>query len=405
MTIEQATQPVVYDPFTPEFHEDPFPVYRRLRDEAPVYHNEKWGFWALSRYDDVHNALHDNEVFLNFEGIDLDDTNSQGGAGNIPMLDNPRHDQIRGVVRRHFMPRGIRQLENDIRDTTVALVDEFATRGRADIAQELSWPLPYEVFFDFIGLPQGDDREQLIEWSHGLKDRDPNSAALTPVAVEATRSSRVYLARMLEARRSSPRDDLLTHIVRSEIDGVPLAEDDIEPAAEVVGLVFGLYLAGIETTAGLLSTLFQELAAHPEQQRALRENPRLIPNAVEEGVRYKTPLQLIVRTVSRPVTLHGITIPQGSRVALLLGSANQDERRFDDPGTFNALRPAGRHLGFGEGLHGCLGNPLARLEARIALEVALPRLGEFRPAGPVRRYRSTPNAAVLDRLPISFDVR
>lgn len=405
MTV-RTVAPVVYDPFSVAFQEDPFPVYRRLRDEAPVYRSEKWGFWALSRYDDVRACLLDPDTFLNHPGIDLDATNSQGGEGNLPNIDNPRHDELRAVVQRMFMPRSIAALEGSVRTIATRLVDGMvdgvARNGTADIAQHLSWPLPYEVFFDFLGLPHGEDRAQLIAWSHGLKDRIPDDDRLTPKAIACTENSRAYLADLLVRRRREPKPDLLTHIVRSDIAGRPFAEADIEPASEIVGLVFGLYLAGIETTAGLLSTLFHELATHPDQQRALREDPALIPNAVEEGLRYRTPLQLTVRTATRDVTLHGTTIPAGSRVAMVIGAANHDERRYDDPETYDALRPAVRHLGFGEGMHGCLGNPLARLEARVALEVALPRFGGFRLAGPAVRYPSTPNMAVLEHLPVSF---
>lgn len=402
MTIQHHVSEVVYDPFSVAFQEDPFPVYERLREEAPIYRSEKWGFWALSRYDDVRNALLDPVTFINHPGIDLDATNDQGGEGNIPNLDNPRHDEIRNVVQRHFMPRNIAKLEDDVRRVTVELVDQFAGSGRADLAQQLSWPLPYEVFFDFLGLPHGRDREQLIKWSHGLKDREPDNDALTPLAAFSTRSSREYLAELLMERRRRPKDDLLTHVVQSEINGVPLAKEDIEEASEVVGLIFGLYLAGIETTAGLLSTLFQELAKRPDQQRALRENPSLIRNAVEEGLRYRTPLQLTVRTATRDVEYYGRTVPAGDRVAMVIGAANHDPRQYERAGEFDALRPNIRHLGFGEGLHGCLGNPLARLEARVALEVALPRMGEYRVAGRVERYPSTPNMAVLDHLEVEF---
>ena len=177
------------------------------------------------------------------------------------------------------MPRSIAKLEDDVRRITTRLVDSFAGRGDADIAQELSWPLPYEVFFDFLGLPHGEERAQLIHWSHGLKDRVPDDDRLTPHAAACTDSSRAYLAELLEERRRRPRDDLLTHIVQSDIAGVPFAQEHIEPASEVVGLVFGLYLAGIETTAALISTLFQELAARPDQQRALRDDPTPDPRS------------------------------------------------------------------------------------------------------------------------------
>ncbi|GAA0202722.1 cytochrome P450/oxidoreductase [Cytobacillus oceanisediminis] len=402
MTVQHRSD-VVYDPFSVAFQEDPFPVYERLREEAPIYRSQKWGFWALSRYDDVRAGILDHELYKNHPGIDLDATNGQGGEGNIPNLDNPRHDQIRNVVQRLFMPRSIAKLEDDVRRITTRMVDSFAGRGHVDMAQELSWPLPYEVFFDFLGLPPGDERAQLITWSHGLKDRVPDDDRLTPYAAECTDSSRQYLAELLMERRRRPKDDLLTHVVQADIDGTPLAHDEIEAASEVVGLVFGLYLAGIETTAGLLSTLFQELARRPDQQQELRRNPVLIRNAVEEGLRYRTPLQVTVRTLQRDTEYYGVTVPEGARVAMVIGAANHDPRQYERAGEFDALRPNVRHLGFGEGLHGCLGNPLARLEARVALEVALPRMGEFRVAGRQERYPSTPNMAVLQHLDLSFD--
>ncbi len=401
MTVQDRSS-VVYDPFSVAFQEDPFPVYERLREEAPLYRSEKWGFWALSRYDDVRAGVLDHELYKNHPGIDLDATNDQGGEGNIPNLDNPRHDEIRHVVQRLFMPRSIAKLEDDVRRITRRMVDSFADRGAVDIAQELSWPLPYEVFFDFLGLPEGEERAQLVTWSHGLKDRIPDDDQLTPYARECTDHSRQYLADLLMERRRHPKDDLLTHVARADINGVPLAHHEIEAASEVVGLVFGLYLAGIETTAGLLSTLFQELAKQPAQQQALRDDPGLIRNAVEEGLRFRTPLQVTTRTIQRDTEYYGTTIPKGDRVAMVIGAANHDPRQFERAGEFDALRPNVRHLGFGEGLHGCLGNPLARLEARIALEEVLPRLGEFRIDGREERYPSTPNMAVLQHLDLAF---
>jgi cytochrome P450 len=301
------------------------------------------------------------------------------------------------------MPRSIAKLEADITAVTERLVDDFLARGTADISQELAWPLPYQVFFDLLGLPaDGPERQQLIDWSHLLKDRAEGSTALTPVALKATREYREYMAELLMERRRNPRHDLLTHIVQSEIDGVPFADEHIEPTAEIVGLTVVLFLAGIETTSGLISTLFRELAEHPDQQRALREDPSKISGAVEEAMRWMTPLQVAARTTSREVVVQGVTIPEGRRVALVYGAANHDPRQFENPNVFDALRPPSRHLGFGEGLHGCLGNPLARLEAKVALSVALARMGEFAMDGDRVLYASTPNAAVTWNLPVRF---
>lgn len=396
---------VGYDPFTVEFQEDPFPFYRWLRDEAPVYHSDKWGFWALSRFEDVRAAARDHETFVSFEGIDIDDTaKDQSSPGFLPDIDNPRHDQLRKLVQRHFLPRSIAKLEDQIREVVRGLVGSWRDKGEVDIAQELSWPLPYEVFFNLLGLPMEEDRQDLIRWSHQLKDREPGDPRLTPVAKAATASIKGYLADLLAERRRDPRDDLLTHLVASEIDGVPFAESDIEPASEIVGLMFVLFLAGVETTAGLTSTLFRALAENPDQRELLLQDPSLIPAAVEEAVRFATPLQVVGRTTAREVTLHGTTIPAGERVFLIYGAANRDERQFPDPDRFDVTRGRVRNIGFGEGLHGCLGAPLARLEVKVAVEEALPVLGNYAIAGQPVRYRTTPNAYVLENLPLAFAV-
>ena len=227
-----------------------------------------------------------------------------------------------------------------------------------------------------------------MRWVHELKDRAPNDIRLTPVAKAATRGIQHYFIELLEDRRRRPRNDLVTHLVQADIDGTPFVDEDITPASEIMGLMMVLFLGGVESTAGLTGTLFKLLAENPDQRDLLQADPTLIPDAVEEALRFVTPLQLTARTTSREVELHGVTIPAGGRVVLLYGAANRDERQFPDPDRFDIRRERGRHLGFGEGVHGCLGAPLARLEARIALEEALPVLGRLR-AG--RRARaSTP---------------
>jgi cytochrome P450 len=317
--VTTLSPPVVYDPYSAAFKADPWPVYRQLRDTAPVYVSERWGFYALSRFDDVRAAVRDHETYLSFEGIDIDDTAKDMSApGFLPDIDNPRHDQLRRIVQRTFLPRAIAKLEDDVRRVVTGLVDRFADAGEADIAQDLSWPIPCAVFFDVLGLPTtGSNREDLVRWSHGLKDRE----------------------------NDDPR---------------------------------------------------------PDQRAALLADPSRIPAAVEEALRFDAPLQVAGRTTTREVELHGVSIPAGRRVFLVYGSANRDERQYEDPDRFDVWRQQKRHMSFSEGLHGCLGAPLARLEARVALEVALPRLGDYVISGPMQQYRSTPNMRVLDHLPISF---
>jgi cytochrome P450 len=403
-TLSQVRE---YDPYSAAFKADPWPVYRWLRDEHPVYRSEKWGFVALSRFEDVRAAARDHATYLSFEGIDIDDTAKDMSApGFLPDIDNPRHDQLRRIVQRTFLPRAIAKLEDDVRRVVTGLVDRFADAGTADIAQDLSWPLPYAVFFDVMGLPEsGSDRADLIGWSHGLKDREDDDPRLTPIAWDALHRTKDYLAEALMERRRNPREDLLSTLVTAAVEdhgGAPYAPAVIDRDSEVVGLAFVIFMAGVESTASLLSTAFHHLAHNPDQRRALVADPSRMPAAVEEALRHEAPLQVAGRTTTREVELHGTTIPAGQRIFLVYGSANRDERQYDDPDRFDVFREQKRHMSFSEGLHGCIGAPLARLEARIALEVALPRLGDYEVSGPTKLYRSTPNMRVLDALPVSF---
>ncbi len=395
-----------YDPFSAEFQADPFPVYQWMRDESPVFYSQKWNWWALSRFDDVRAAALDPSLFLSYQGIDIDDTaKDQSGPGFLPDLDNPRHDQVRAVVQPWFLPRRIAQQEESIRAVVRGLIDPWRTRGTVDVASELAWPMPNEVFFNVLGLPSAREqgREQLERWIHELKDRRPDDARLTPVAKAATEGIQRYFIDLLAERRRHPRPDLVTHLVNAEIGGVPFAEEHLEPASEILGLMMVLFLGGVESTAGLTATVLKLLAENPDQRALLHEDPALIPAAVEEAIRVATPLQLAGRTTSREVTIHGVTIPAGGRVVLVYGAANRDERRFADPTRFDIRRGVTRHLGFSEGMHGCLGAPLARLEVKVALEEALPVLGDYRIDGSAVRYKTTPNMYVWSALPVRFD--
>jgi cytochrome P450 len=369
---------VQYNPFAPDFYTaDPFAVYRAMREGAPVYRSDRWGWWALTRFDDVREAILDPDTFRSFEGMDIDDSAlEQAPPGSLPNMDNPRHDEIRRIVQPYFLPRRVADLEAGIRSVVRSLVESWQDRGAVDLAEDLAWPMPFDVFFHVMGLPGRENqdpeqlarREQLERWTHELKDRVPGTPHLTPVARAATAGVQHYFIDLLEERRRHGRDDLATHFVRSDIDGKPFVREEVTPVSEVSGLMLVLYLGGVESTAGLTGTLFKLLAENPGQRALLQQDPSLIPAAIEEALRLITPLQLTARTAMREVTFHGVTIPAGGRVVLVTGAANRDERQFPDPDTFDITRSRSRHLGFGEGIHGCLGAPLARLEARIALE-------------------------------------
>ena len=401
-----------YNPFAPDFYTtDPFGVYRSLRDEAPAFWNEQWGWWVLTRFEDVRAAIQDADTFRSFEGMDIDDSAlEQAPPGSLPNMDNPRHDEIRRIVQPYFLPRRVAELEDGIRTVVRGLVDSWRSRGAVDLAEDLAWPMPFDVFFHVMGLPgRGNQnpeelarREQLERWTHELKDRVPGTPHLTPVARAATAGVQQFFIDLLEERRRQGQNDLVTHFVRSDVDGVPFVSEQVSPTSEVSGLMLVLFLGGVESTAGLTGNLFKLLAENPDQRALLQRDPALIPDAVEEALRLITPLQLTARTTSREVTLHGTTIPAGGRVVLVTGAANRDERQFPDPDRFDITRGRSRHLGFGEGVHGCLGAPLARLEARIALEEALPVLGDYELAGTPTFYPSSPNMYVWKKLPVTF---
>ncbi len=412
MTVSSTA--MQYNPFAPDFYTaDPFGAYRWMRDEAPVYRSDKWGWWVLTRFEDVRAAILDPDTFRSFEGMDIDDSAlEQAPPGSLPNMDNPRHDQIRRIVQPYFLPRRVSELEDGIRAVVRDLVDSWRDRGAIDLAEDLAWPMPFDVFFHVMGLPSRREndpeqlarRDQLERWTHELKDRVPGTPHLTPVARAATAGVQQFFIDLLEERRQHGRDDLVTHFVRSDIDGVPFVSEQVTPTSEVSGLMLVLFLGGVESTAGLTGNLFKLLAENPDQRALLHRDPTLIPSAIEEALRLITPLQLTARTTSREVTLHGVTIPAGGRVVLITGAANRDERQFPDPDRFDIRRGRSRHLGFGEGIHGCLGAPLARLEARIALEEALPVLGDYELAAKPTFYPSSPNMYVWKKLPVTFSV-
>jgi cytochrome P450 len=407
MTVGSSIE---YNPLAPEFYtSDPFEVYRRMRDESPVHYSEQWGWWALTRFEDVRTAITDPDTFRSFEGMDIDDSAlEQAPPGSLPNMDNPRHDEIRRIVQPYFLPRRIAKREEGVREVVRSLIASWRDRREIDIAEELAWPMPFDVFFHLVGFPSKRDaspeelsrRVQLERWSHELKGRVPNTPHLTPTAKGATANIQQYFIDLIEERRRAGREDLVTGLAQAQIDGAPFAEEEITPTSEISGLMMVLFLGGVESTAGLTGTFFKLLAEHPDQRAMLQEDLSLIPGAIEETLRYITPLQLTARTTSREVTLHGVTIPAGGRVVLVTGAANRDERQFPDPDRFDITRARGRHLGFGEGIHGCLGAPLARLEAKIAAEEALPVLGDYELAAPPTFYPSTPNMYVWEHLPV-----
>jgi cytochrome P450 len=385
----QSGSTAIYDPYTADFQRDPYSVYRVLRDEHPVYHNPERRFWALSRFDDVWEAVHDPATFSS----SVEETKAL-----LPMiiyLDPPRHDQLRGLLSKAFTPKRIAALEGRIRTLSRELVDGFVTTGSADVIRDLAQPMPAMVISELIGIP-ADRREDFQRWTAELvaTDQDAKSPKLLEVATN------IYgcFADLLAERQAHRRDDLMSALVNAEIDGQGLTEE------ELLGFCFLLVVAGNDTTTNLIGNGSELLAGHPDQRARLVRQAALRSNGIEEMLRFEPPAQALPRTATRDVTLHGVTIPAGSRVLLLWASANRDEREFGDADRFDVGREIPRHLTFGHGAHYCLGAALARLEGRAAFDQLLDRLPDYEVVGQPARITSH-WARAFESLPIAFEPR
>jgi cytochrome P450 len=360
---------VRFDPYSYEHHEDPYPTYRRLRDDAPAYLDPERGFWALSRHADVRAAIDDWPTFSSTGGITLE-RRTENVEPMLIEMDPPRHTELRSLVSRAFTPRRVADLEGPIGDLARELSADFSPGARVDAIEDFAAKLPMAVISVMLGVPR-DDQDELRSWSDAMLHREPDSAEMTPAGMDGAIRLYGYFNDVIAKRRRTPGDDLVGALVAAQ-EG----ERSLSPS-EVLGFCFLLLIAGNETTTKLIGNALYWLDAFPDQRAALLADPSLIPGAVEETLRFDTSTQALARLLTRDVEMHGVTLPAGAKGLLLFGSANRDERRWDEPDRFDITRNPAGHLAFGHGLHHCLGAPLARLETRVALTVLLPALGEY----------------------------
>jgi len=360
-----------YDPYDYAIDADPHPVWRRMRDEAPVYRNEKYDFFALCRFADVLGASLDHERFISGRGTVLELMGKIPQPPPMIFRDPPEHTRLRKLVSRAFSPRRIADLEPRIRALCARYLDPWVGERGFDYVADFGARLPVMVISSLLGIPE-EDQDQVRVWTDAVLHRDAGNPNLPESARAASGELFGYFHRYTQERRKRPRDDMMTDLLESEIqleDGSRRRIEDGELLA-----FFGLLsAAGNETVARLLGWAGRLLDRHPEQRARLVEDPSAIPNAVEELLRYEAPSPVQARTASRDVALHGVTIPQGATVLLLTGSAGRDERAYPDADRFAVTRRIDRHVSLGYGLHFCLGASLARLEGRVALEETLRR--------------------------------
>lgn len=364
-----------YSPYDYEVHEDPYPTYARLRTEAPLYRNgeDERGFWALSRHADVVAAFRDSARFSNAEGVTLD-PRATGPDAHKTMsflaMDPPRHGRMRGLVSRGFTPRRVANLEPRIRELTRQHLEPALERKSFDFVADLAGKLPMDVVSEMLGVPAA-DRDELRGLADLVLHREEGVHDVPEAGAAAALTLVGYYADMLAERRARPTEDLTSALLAVEVDGDRLDDDDI------ISFLFLMVVAGNETTTKLLAHAWYWAWRHPDQRAAPFADPAAITPWIEETLRYDASTQVLARTATEDVPLHGGVIPAGDRVLLLVGSANRDERAFPDPDRYDLARDTGPLASFGFGRHFCLGASLARLEARVALEELVARVADY----------------------------
>jgi len=364
---------VEYDPTSWEIQENPYPVYRWLRDEAPVYCNEQMGFWALSRFEDVWDATLDWQTFTSTHGQTLEEVKSP-----LPIMismDPPQHTRVRALVAKAFTPRRVAEIEPAVRELTRERLAGLEPGMQIDLFEQLASSMPMDVISTMLGVP-AEQRDHVRHLTNQMMHREPGELEVSERTVQIGTELIAIFSDLIVARRRAPEDDLISALIGATLDG-----EDGKPTSltdeELLGFCLLLGSAGHETTARLICNSAVTLARHPDQRRELAASPQLLPGAVEEFLRYDPPSQVQGRWSTRPVELHGVTIPADRRVLLLTGAAQRDPRHYDDPDRFDIHRKLDHQLSFGYGQHLCLGKSLARQECLIAFEEILARFPDY----------------------------
>ena len=403
-----AATEVAFDPYDYAFQDDPYPTYRRLRDEAPVHHSAADDLWVISRHADVFGVLRDDETFSNRMGVSLDATAWSPDAHRVMSflaLDGAEQSRIRKLVSAAFTPRRVRELEPEVR----ALTDRYlattfarsADGGAADWIGDFAGKLPMDVISEMMGVPEA-DRDEVRRLADLVVHREDGVRDVPQAGMEASIALMTYYSEMVRQRRRQPTDDLTSALLAAEVDGDRLRD------GEIMAFLFLMVVAGNETTTKLLGNALYHLSAHPEQRAQVLADSALVPAWIEETLRHDTSSQMLARYVVSDAEVAGVTIPAGAKALVLLGSANRDERVFTDPTSYDIGRDKAelsQILSFGTGRHFCLGANLARLEARVVLTELAQRVADFEVhADRAVRVHST-SVRGFASLPVTFRTR
>ena len=359
-----------FDPYAPSVDADPFPYYKILRDEHPCFWSKQAQMWVLSRYADIVTAGQDWQTYSSASGNLMTELPNRAGA-TLGTTDPPRHDRLRGLVQHAFMKRNLEALSGPIRDIAAGVAETLRDQRQFDFIDDFSSVFTVRVLFAALGLPMGDEatvREKAVL----MVQSDPVTRAKGPQHIEAYNWMQEYASKVIAERRANPKDDLISHFSAADIDGDKLDE------REVLLTTTTLIMAGIESLGGFMTMMGLNLADHQDARQAVVDHPALVPDAIEESLRFNTSAQRFRRRLQKDVELHGQTMKAGDFVCLAYGAGNRDERQYPNPDSYDIARKPRGHLGFGGGVHACLGTAIARLSAKIAFE-------EFHKVVPVYR--------------------
>jgi len=393
---------VEFNPLSDDFFDDPYETYRWLRDEAPAYRNEQYGFWALSRFDDVVAAHRDWRTFSSEHGLTIDqltnpDANVKGQS--IIMMDPPDHDRMRKLVSRAFTPRAITRMEPIAHQVITKYLDAVQGEPGFDAVTDFAAPFPVEVISAILGVPEA-DRQQIRHWTDAMLLRRPNDPNPTPEGMHAGLSQILYFLELIKDRRVHPSDGMIDQLIAVEVEGDDGRMQQLTDE-EVAGFSTLLAAAGSETVTKLVGSAVVLFARNPGEWQKVLADPGKIPNAVEETLRYWAPSQYQGRYSHLDSEWHGVTIPAGEPVFLVTGAANRDEREYENPDVFDVDREIGLSIGLGHGIHACLGAALARLESRMAVEEWARRWPEYSVDDAGLRRVNMSNVAGYSNVPVA----
>lgn len=363
-----------YDPTDWETQIAPYETYEWLRENAPVYHNEKMNFWALSRFEDVWDAHADFDTFSSAWGQTLEKT-----VMPLPMMismDPPKHTRVRQLVSKAFTPRRVAELEPTVREITRARLEGLEPGDQIDLFEQLASSMPMDVISTMLGVPP-EDRDEVRRLTNTLMHRESGSLDIPEIARQASIQIFQYFTGFIKERQARPQDDLMSALIDAELRDVDSGEMTRLSLDELLGFCLLLGSAGHETTARLICNSAVTLFQNPDQRAELAADPSLMPGAVEELLRFDPPSQVQGRWTTKSWTRHGVTIPEDVRVLLITGAAHRDERQFENPNRFDIHRQLDRTVHFGQGHHFCLGKSLARQECRVAFEEILSRFPNY----------------------------